>query len=46
MMTTAANLRDAKVLDQLLHGGETRVYGDQAYRGQQAVIRDRAPNAA
>lgn len=45
MTTTAANVHDAKVLDQLLHGGETRVYGDQAYRGQQAVIRDRAPNA-
>ena len=45
MTTTAANVHDAKVLDQLLHGGETRVYGDQAYRGQRAVIREHAPNA-
>ena len=45
MTTTAANVHDAKVLDQLLHGAETRVYGDQAYRGQRAVIREHAPNA-
>ena len=45
MTTTAANVHDAKVLDQLLHGGEMRVYGDQAYRGQRAVIRAQAPNA-
>jgi transposase, IS5 family len=45
MTTTAANVHDAKVLGQLLHGGETRVYGDQAYRGQKAAIRARAPNA-
>ena len=45
METTAANVHDAKVLGELLHGDETRVYGDQAYRGQKDVIRDRAPNA-
>ena len=45
METTAANVHDAKVLGELLHGGETRVYGDQAYRGQRAVICARAPNA-
>jgi IS5 family transposase len=45
METTAANVPDAKVLGELLHGGETRVYGDQAYRGQRAVICARAPNA-
>jgi transposase, IS5 family len=45
MVTTAANVHDATVLPQLLHGEETRVYGDQAYRGQRAVIRARAPNA-
>jgi len=33
------------VLPDLLHGDETRVWGDQAYRGQRAVIRDHAPNA-
>jgi IS5 family transposase len=45
MTTTAANVHDAKVLGHLLHGGETRVYGDQAYRGQKAAIRARAPEA-
>jgi transposase, IS5 family len=45
LATTAANVHDAKVLGNLLHGGETRVYGDQAYRGQRAVIRERAPHA-
>ncbi len=45
MATTAANVHDAKVLGELLHGNETRVYGDQAYRGQRAVIREHAPNA-
>ena len=28
-----------------LHGNETRVWGDQAYRGQRAVIRESAPKA-
>jgi transposase, IS5 family len=32
METTAANVHDAKVLGELLHGDETRVYGDQAWR--------------
>jgi IS5 family transposase len=43
--TTAANVHDAKVLPDLLHGKETRVWGDQAYRGQKAVIRAQAPHA-
>jgi IS5 family transposase len=29
----------------LLHGDETRVWGDQAYRGQTAAIRKHAPKA-
>lgn len=45
MATTAANVHDAKMLADLLHGDETRVWGDQAYRGQAAVIREHAPNA-
>lgn len=45
MTTTAANVHDATVLGDLLHGDETRVYGDQAYRGQAAAIREDAPNA-
>jgi transposase, IS5 family len=45
MATTAANVHDAQVLSELLHGDETRVYGDQAYRGQREVIREHAPKA-
>jgi len=45
MTTTAANVHDATVLGELLHGNETRVYGDQAYRGQTAVIGAHAPDA-
>jgi transposase, IS5 family len=45
LTTTAANVHDGKVLGELLHGTETRVYGDQAYRGQKAAIREHAPNA-
>jgi len=43
---TAANVHDSVVLPRLLHGRETRVWGDQAYRGQRAVILARAPHAA
>jgi IS5 family transposase len=32
-------------LPQLLHGQERRVYGDSAYAGQKALIRNKAPNA-
>jgi len=42
---TPANVADSTVLTELLHGRETRVWGDQAYRGQRAVIRERAPRA-
>jgi transposase, IS5 family len=42
---TAANVHDAKVLPSLLHGDESRVYGDQAYRGQAALIGFHAPKA-
>ena len=45
VVATAANVADATVLPDLLHGDETRVWGDQAYRGQRAVIREHAPNA-
>lgn len=33
MVATAANVADSAVLPDLLHGDETRVWGDQAYRG-------------
>src|SRR5438034_6926291 len=44
-VATAANVADSVVLPDLLHGEETRVWGDQAYRGQTEVIRECAPQA-
>jgi transposase, IS5 family len=38
VVATAANVRDATVLPDLLHGDETRVWADQAYQGQSEVI--------
>ena len=45
MVATAGNVHDSQVLQDLLHGDETRVWGDSAYAGQGAVIREHAPNA-
>jgi len=45
VVATPANVADSTVLPELLHGQETRVWGDQAYRGQRAVIREHAPRA-
>ena len=45
VVATPANVADSTVLPELLHGQETRVWGDQAYRGQRAVIREHAPKA-
>jgi len=45
VVATPANVADSTVLPHLLHGNETRVWGDQAYRGQRAVIRQHAPRA-
>ena len=45
VVATAANVHDATILPDLLHGEETRVWGDQAYKGKGAVIREHAPNA-
>ena len=45
VVATAANVHDATVLPDLLHGEETRIWGDQAYKGQGEVIRKHAPNA-
>ena len=42
---TAANVADSTVLPELLHGGETRVWGDAAYQGQTERIKERAPLA-
>src|ERR1700741_3901979 len=45
VVATPANVADSPLLPELLHGEETRVWGDQAYRGQRAVIREHAPKA-
>jgi IS5 family transposase len=45
VVATPANAADSTVLPDLLHGRETRVWGDQAYRGQRGVIRQHAPKA-
>ena len=45
VVVTPANTADCKVMDQLLLGHETRVYGDQAYKSQGELIRARAPKA-
>lgn len=42
---TAANVHDSQVLEDLLHGEETRVWGDSAYTGQGEVIARCAPKA-
>ena len=42
---TPANVSDAAVLPELLHGEETRVWGDGAYQGQTEAIHGVAPRA-
>lgn len=45
ILASAGNVGDALALPHLLHGKETRVWGDQAYRGQKAAMRAVAPKA-
>ena len=45
VVATPANVADSRVLPDLLHGDETRVWGDQAYRGQARVLEEYAPRA-
>jgi IS5 family transposase len=45
IVATAANVHDSRVLPQLLHGKERRVYGDSAYAGQRGAIRERETHA-
>lgn len=45
VVVTPANVHDSQVLGDLLHGNETRVWGDSAYTGQKRVIHERSPNA-
>ena len=42
---TSANVHDSRELPNLLHGKETRLYGDSAYTGQKDVLKEIAPNA-
>jgi IS5 family transposase len=44
-VVTPANVADARVLPELLHGEERKVWGDQAYCGQSEVIEQCAPLA-
>jgi len=45
VVATPANVHDSRALAHLLHGAETRVWGDSAYVGQTQVIRRVAPHA-
>jgi IS5 family transposase len=45
VVATPANVADSQVLPDLLHGDETRVWGDQAYRGQSSALEEHAPRA-
>ncbi|MDE0250010.1 MAG: transposase [Gammaproteobacteria bacterium] len=42
---TVANAHGSQVLARVLHGKETREWGDSAYTGQKAVPREVAPRA-
>lgn len=45
ILASAANVADRDALPYLLHGKETRVWGDQGYQGQGEVIRQHAVRA-
>ena len=45
IVVTPANVHDSQVLGDLLHGDETRVWGDSAYAGQSEVLEVVAPEA-
>lgn len=42
---TPANTHDSQLLEDLLHGDETKVWGDSAYSGQKEVLSEQAPHA-
>jgi len=44
-VVTPANVADSTALAELLHGEETRVWGDRAYQGQSETIRQCSPRA-
>ncbi|MFZ6644055.1 transposase, partial [Undibacterium sp. TC4M20W] len=43
VVATGANVHDSQVLPKLLHGHETRYWGDSAYTGQKQIARSKAP---
>ncbi len=45
VVTTAANVADSRVLPELLHGEERKVWGDGGYQGQTEIIKEAAPKA-
>ena len=45
VVVTSAKVHDSQVIKDLLHGGETRVWGDKAYAGQTEAIHEKAPLA-
>ncbi len=45
IVVTPANVHDSQVIGDLLHGDETRVWGDSAYAGQTEVLASVAPDA-
>jgi IS5 family transposase len=45
VVATAANMHDSQVIEDLLHGEETKAWGDSAYQGQGEAIRAAAPQA-
>jgi IS5 family transposase len=44
-VVTAANVHDKHAVPDLLHGAETRLYGDRGYQGCTDLIKEAAPNA-
>ena len=42
---TPAHVHDSQVPGNLLHGEETRLWGDSVYAGQQSVLKDNDPKA-
>ena len=42
---TPANVHDSRTIPDILHGDETRVWGDSAYQGQREAILKAAPQA-
>jgi IS5 family transposase len=45
VVATPAHVHDSQVVPDLLHGKETRVWGDAAYSGQREVLQRQAPEA-